>query len=181
MLIWSRVNFSRCSNQILFWIAMGVALLVTLLPVFPLLIHTFIPFPELNETTHWQGQVEVIPIRVEGNRIKREQLFILTADGRKHEFACGLFLDRYGCPRYAAMNGAKGEVWFSDTYGAVQWRLTLAEGWQKGKTEISEISEWKDYYQKHFRWRKYLNRLIWPLFVIAVAVWQMRRHKKSRP
>lgn len=162
------------------YLVAALAIAVSLLPVAPLFIHLFIPFPNLNETTHWVGRVEVVEMRVEGNQIRRAQLFVVTADGKRNEFACGVFGDRYGCPRYAAMHGAVGEVWFSRAYGAVQWRLTLADGWQKGVEEVSSIEEWKDYYDRRsFPYEKYLMRLALPLLVIAAVSWQLLRRRKS--
>ena len=157
----------------------GVVFVVYLIPAAPLFIHVFLPFPELQDTNHWVGRVQIQPRQVQGSRISIERQFILTSTGR-HEFSCGYLGDRYGCPEYQVMNGAVGEVWYSRTHGALQWRLVIAEGFRKGREERSDIAGWKTHYQANFRYGRYFGRLLVALAPLGVAVWQIRRYRQLR-
>jgi hypothetical protein len=152
----------------------------SLIPLSPVFIHFLFPFPTLEESQHWVGRVEISEPRLDGNKIQYGRQFIVTSTG-KYEFTCGYFGNRHACPEYQVLNGAVGEVWFSPTHGALQWRFLIAEGLRSGKEDRVAYGDWKRAIQSNFSLERYINRMFLPILVLAAIFWQVciyRRRSK---
>jgi hypothetical protein len=155
---------------------------IALVPAAPLFIKMFLPFPKLEDATHWVGRIETegkFDVGKFGNATYPRQ-FIVTPTG-KHEFFCGYFGRRIGCSEYQLLNGASGEVWHHPAFGAIQARFVIGLGPQQGR--IVEQPLWVE--EKHFRERfnydRYISRLFVALAPLAYVIFwaypQFRRHR----
>jgi hypothetical protein len=165
------------------WLAVGTLLslgvLVPLLvPLSPVFIHLFLPFPQLQDAQHWVGRVEIKTPHLVGNSIRYGQQFIVTPEGR-FEFACGHYGHRHACYGYQSLNGAEGEVWFSRTHGALQWRFILAEGPGRGREDRVSYEDQRRILMSTFSYKRYVGKGLAALFVLLVIIWQVRLHLRK--
>jgi hypothetical protein len=161
--------------------AVALAALLCLSPliasIVPVAIHLLLPFPELRDTQHWIGRVEVEGMRLDTNfrstGIESERTFIVTPDGR-HEFSCGYLGARHPCPRYYVLDGAEGEVWFSRTHGVIQSRFVLTQGASKGKVFVETYTEVKQYFKHQASVSAELQRFGAGVGLFGLVVWIAR-------
>lgn len=155
----------------------AVVFVLALIPAMPLFIKLLMPFPKLEDATHWVGRVEVegeFRIGLKGNTIPR--MFIITSAGR-HEFKCGYMGHRIACPHYELLHGATGEVWYHPIFGDLQSKFVFQEGKFKGEVAESPISSLERYHHNRFSYKRYLEKLSIALVVLATGLWQYRRYR----
>ncbi|MFP8832896.1 hypothetical protein ACLIJR_01355 [Hydrogenophaga sp. XSHU_21] len=156
-----------------------VLFLGSLIPASPLFIKLLLPFPELESTYYYSGEIEVQPGRPLFSRLEvKYRYFIATSDG-KHEIMDGYFGDRFSPHNGERLNGARGEIWFHPAFGIVQQRLVYRSKDGTEKTSISTIEGTKRWHTDAFRWERYLWRLTLPIGLLVLVLFQIRRMRAS--
>ena len=142
----------------------------------PLITKLFIPFPTLEDTTLYEGTVEV-----KGNDCSVGScppLFYYVKDGSGlHEIYWGLPGDRYKdwYPK-RVIQGATGKFWFDPTFGVVQEDFVIHTTTSRvkeinGKRVFHGIAENLGTYRLHVNWSKHFFK---GLFFFAYLVWYAR-------
>ena len=173
----SRLAFGYLCGSLIALFLSGLAL-VTAAPLF---IKVFLPFPQLEDASHWRGRVD-IEGREELGRLGVRTIprnFINTSTGR-HEFKCGYLGYRIPCSEYRFLQGATGEVWYHPVFGALQWRFVAGPGPFEGRIVERSIAAREAFHREDFAYGRYVERLLMALVMLALAGWQFWRHRRHR-
>ncbi len=153
---------------------------IAFMPATPLFIKLLLPFPRLEDASHWAGQIEVegqYAVGAQSNTVPRN--FIVTPSGR-HEFQCGYFGFRIPCSNYQLLDGATGEVWYHPIFGALQWRFAISQERFKGQVEERSIAAREASFREDFFYSRYIKRLLVALTALVVTLWQYTRYLHHR-
>jgi hypothetical protein len=159
-----------------------ILFVIMLVPALPLFIKLFVPFPKLEDASHWTGRVQVqgeFQIGLRGNTIPR--FFIVTPEGVSHEFKCGYLGRRIPCgSNYTLLDGATGEVWYHPIFGELQYSLVVEQGPLKGKVLEMPIEVVEAVHKERFFYERYIGKLFIALVPLAVVIWQLTRYRRYR-
>lgn len=150
----------------------GAALLLSLLAM-PLLLRLF-PFPAIEDTRHFKGEVRVQYHRTVGRAGAGQlaKIFIVT-ERESVEIDCGFPLDRRPCPYYNQIDGTFGEVWYHRIFGVVQLKLVDRKTGQQFNIGIDDS---RRYYKNGASSEKQLNVLVISAALLAIGVLSYRRN-----
>lgn len=157
-----------------------IAFCILIIPATPLFIRLLLPFPKLEDASHWTGTVEVIGKSTWGRGAwNPAKYFIATASGR-YEFKCYEVGYRRPCfDNDGRYNGATGEVWFHPIFGALQWKLVLKNGPNERVDE--RLIENKEYAWRHsFDYERFIKKLLPAIAVLLASAWSFRKSRKLR-
>ena len=149
------------------------------IPLTPVFLKLFVPFPALEEATVITGTVEVVG---KWSSKAPARYFIVNESGR-YQVYCGLPTERLSCFGFGSdkfAQGATGTVWFHPTFGVIQCDLTLhvqrAEGHPLKCTYAAE----KRYFEEKFSYKDYrLNGFV-VLVALSIALYQFMKFKSLR-
>lgn len=158
-----------------------VAFCILIIPATPLFIRLFLPFPKLEDASHWTGTIEIEGKTTLSRRgWAPAKQYIVTSTGRK-EFKCGYLGYREPCfSGESKMQGAVGDVWFHPIFGAIQWRLVLQQEPFKGRVEESPIRAEQNYWERHFGYGRYVEKLLPAIAALLASAWSFRKSRKLR-
>lgn len=98
-----------------------ILILPSFVPLIPIAVKKYVPFPKLEEATYLEGTFDY---EGEFPYVKLPKFFVVNAEGR-YEFKCGYLMGRHGCftfPKY--LKGQSIKVWTTFTHGKVQHIIT---------------------------------------------------------
>jgi hypothetical protein len=147
------------------------------IPLTPVFLKLFIPFPSLGEATVITGTVEVVG---QWSSKAPARYYIVNESGR-HQVYCGLPTERLSCfwsDEHA--QGATGTVWFNPTFGVLQWDLTLHTPRAEGYREKRSYAVKRDFFENKFSYKDYRVKGFVVLVVLLIALYQFIKYKTLR-
>jgi len=147
------------------------------IPLTPVFLKLFVPFPALEEATVITGTVEVVG---QWSFTRPARYFIINESGR-HPVYCGLPTERlpcFGSDQHA--QGATGTVWFHPTFGVLQWDLTLHTSRAEGYREKRRFAVKKDFFENRFSYKDYGFKAFIVLLALSIAAYQFKKYKSLR-
>ena len=146
-------------------------------PLIPVFLKLFVPFPALEEATVITGTVEVV-----GHwSFKSPAKYFIVNESGRHPVYCGLPTERLSCfgsDQHA--QGATGTVWFHPTFGVLQWDLTLHTQRAEGYREKRSHAVKKDFFDNKFSYKDYQFKAFIVLICLGVALYQFIKFKSLR-
>ena len=147
------------------------------IPLTPVFLKLFVPFPALEEATVITGTVEVVG---QWSAKRPAQYFIVNEDGR-HPVYCGLPTERLSCFGFGEpVQRATGTVWFHPTFGILQWDLTLHVPRAEGRRDIGTYAVQKEFFDKRFDYKDYSFKGFIVLLALSTALYQFIKFKSLR-
>lgn len=168
-------------NYLVSFICSIVMTIVWSIPLTPVFIKLFVPFPKLENATKITGAVEVDDTpHCSKNGCAPAQFYILNDDG-KHEVFCGLPTHHYDCfDSKNLIKGATGTVWFHPIFGLIQWDMKLKDTKLFEPTDIRSYEVKKDYFEHQFDFDRYSKDFYPPLVWLAASIYFGIKFNKSR-
>ncbi len=147
------------------------------IPLTPVFLKMFVPFPALEEATVITGTVEVVG---EWSSKAPARYFIVNESGR-HQVYCGLPTERLSCFGFGEpVQGATGTVWFHSTFGVLQWDLTLHAPRAEGRTDKGTHTVQKNFFENRFSYKDYGFKGSLVLLGLGFALYQFMKFKSLR-
>ena len=147
------------------------------IPLTPVFLKLFVPFPALEEATVITGTVEVVG---EWSFKAPAHYFIVNESGR-HQVYCGLPTERLSCfGSDTHAQAATGTVWFHPTFGVLQWDLTFHTQRAEGYREKRSYGVKKNFYENRFSYKDYSFKGFIVLVALSIALYQFIRFRSLR-
>jgi len=147
------------------------------IPLTPVFLKLFVPFPALDEATVITGTVEVVG---QWSFMRPARYFIIDESGR-HPVYCGLPTERLSCFGFGEpVQGAVGTVWFHPQFGVLQWNLVLHAPGAEGRKDEGTYSVQKDFFENRFSYKDYRLKGFIVLLSLSIAAYQFRKYKSLR-
>ena len=147
------------------------------IPLTPVFLKLFVPFPALEETTVITGTVEVVG---QWSSKAPARYFIVNESGR-HPIYCGLPTERLSCFGFGEpVQGATGTVWFHSIFGVLQWDLVLHAPRAEGRTDKGTHTVRKNFFENKFSYKDYRLKGFIVLVALSIALYQFFKFKSLR-
>lgn len=147
------------------------------IPLTPVFLKLFVPFPALEEATVITGTVEVVG---KWSSKAPARYFIVNESGR-YQVYCGLPTERLSCfDSDEHAQGATGTVWFHHTFGVLQWDLILHTARAEGYREQRHYAVKKDFFENKFSYKDYRLKGFIVLMGLCIALYQFMKFKSLR-
>lgn len=146
-------------------------------PLTPVFLKLFVPFPALEAATVISGTVDVVG---KWSSTAPARYFIVNESGR-HQVYCGLPTERLSCFGFGEpVQGAIGTVWFHSLFGVLQWDLTLHAPRAEGRTDKGTYSVQKTFFENRFSYKDYGFKGSLVLLALGFALYQFIKYKSLR-
>jgi hypothetical protein len=147
------------------------------IPLTPVFIKWFLDFPPLEKAQVFTGTIEVVGKFT----ITRPAAYYIVTETGRHRLYCGLPTRRYNCfGSDKWVQGATGTVWFDETFGLLQWKLTWQQPEVRGRDDSMPYAVELNHFTYRFDYDYYQGKFFVVFLALAVAAYQFMRYRSLR-